>query len=102
MVPRGEQFALETAAEGLIQMWKVLIRDPANRVAHANQMLQWCVEDQEKMVAEATKRGMEEVVNAVPGAPLSGSGVATMPNNAGARPLVRSDKNEEFERVQNN
>ena len=54
---------------------------------------------QEKMVAEATKRGMEEVVDAVPGAPLSGSGVARMPNNTGTRPLVRSDTNDEFERV---
>ena len=98
-MPRGEKFTLEAAAEGLIQMWKVLIKEPAERVKQANQILQWRVEDQEKMVAEATKRGMEEVVDAVPGAPLSGSGVATMPNNAGARPLVRSDTNDEYERM---
>ena len=90
---------MEAAAEGVIQMWKVLIRDPADRVKQANQILQWCVEDQEKMVAQATKRGMEDVVDAVPGAPLSGSGVATMPNNTGTRPLVRSDTNDEFERM---
>ena len=99
MVPRGDKFTVEAAAEGLIHMWKVLIWEPAERVKQANQILQWCVEDQEKMVAEATKRGMEEVVDAVPGAPLSGSGVATMPNNTGTRPLVRSDTNDEFERM---
>jgi len=78
-------------------MWKV-IKEPAERVKQANQILQWCVQGQEKMVAEAMKRGMEEVVDAVPGAPFSGSGVATMPNT-GTRPLVRSDTNDEFERM---
>ena len=45
------------AAEGVIQMWKVLINEPAERVKQASQIQQWCVEDQEKMVAEATGRG---------------------------------------------
>ena len=98
MVPPGHKFTLEAAAEGLIETWKALISEPAERVTQAKQFLQWCVEDQEKMVAEATNRGMEEVVDAVPGAPLSGSVVATMPNNTGSRPLVRSDTNDEYER----
>ena len=99
MVPRGDKFIMEAAAEGLIQMWKVLIREPAERVKQANQILQWCVEDQEKMVVQATKKGMQDVEDAVPGAPFSGSGVATMPNTTGTRPLVRSDTNDEFERM---
>ena len=99
MVPRGQKFTLEAAAEGVFAMWTTLNREPPERVKEANQLLQWCVEDQEKMVAEATKRGLEEVADAVPGAPLSGSGVATMPNNTGTRPLVRSDTNDEYERM---
>ena len=105
MVPRGQKFTLEAAAEGLIQMWKVLIKDPDKRVEQASQMLQWCVEDQEKMVAEAMKTGMEEHAEAGPGAPLSGSSVAARPHNTGTphstgtRALVRSDTNEEYERV---
>ena len=88
------------AAEGVIQMWKVLINEPAERVKQASQIQQWCVEDQEKMVAEATGRGMEEHVDAVPGALLPGSGVvSTIPNNAGTRPLAHSDTNEEYERM---
>ena len=98
MVPRGQKFSLEAAAEGLIQMWKVLINDPAERVKQANQILQWCVEDQDKMVAEAMKRGMEEV-DGIPGAPLPGSGVPAIPHNAGTRPLTRTDTNEEYERM---
>ena len=79
-------------------MWKVVIWDQADRVKEANQFLQWCVEDQEKMVEEALKRGMEEVVDALPGAPLSGSGVGPT-HYTGTRPLARSDTNEEFERM---
>ena len=101
MVPPGHKFTLEVAAEGLIETWKALISEPAERVTQTKQFLHWCVEDQEKMGAEATNRGMEEVVDAFPGAPLSGSGVATMPNNTGSRPLVRSDTNDEYERMKN-
>ena len=118
MVPRGHKFTLEAAAEGVIQMWKVLIPDPGERVKQAHQIQQWCVEDQEKMVAEATSRGMEQHVDAVPGAvpgaapavpgavpgvapraPLPGSGVvSTIPNTA-TRSLSRVDTNEEYERM---
>ena len=57
MIPRGQQFLLETAAEGLIQMWKVWIPDAADRKEQATQILQWCVQDEEQMVAEAMRKG---------------------------------------------
>ena len=103
MLPRGQKFTLEAAAEGLIQMWKVLISEPAKRVEQANQILQWCIEDQEKMVAEAMKKGMEEH-DVVSGAPLPGPVTGapparSVPENAGTRALVRSDTNEEHDRV---
>ena len=97
MVPRGQKFTLEAAAEALIQMWKVLVNEPAQRMKQAEQFLQWCVEDQNKMVKEAVDKGMEEDAEVIPGAPLPGSGA--MPHNAETRPLVRSDTNEEFERM---
>ena len=100
LVPPGDKFTVEAAAEGLFQTWKAKAEEPAERVKQANQMLQWCVQDQAEMVAEATKRGMEEVMDAVPGAPLSGSGVATMPNNTGTRSLVLSDTKDEYERIE--
>ena len=75
-------------------------RDPDEREKQANQILQWCLEDQEKMVEEATQKGMLEVAD--PSAPLSGSGVATMTNNTGTRPLVRSGTEEEFGRLMKN
>ena len=72
-------------------------RDPDEREKQANQILQWCLGDQEKMVEVATQKGMLEVAD--PSAPLSGSGVATMTNNTGTRPLVRSGTEEEFDRL---
>ena len=99
MVPRGQKFTLEDAAEALIQMWKALVNDPAQRMKQAEQILQWCLEDQRKIAQEATDKGMEQSVDAIPGAPLPGLGGATMPHNAGTRPLVRSDTNEEYERM---
>ena len=102
MVPRTEKFTLEAAADTLIQMWKTLFCDPAERVKQAHQILRWCVEDQERIIAEATQRGMEEDVDGVPGAPVSGTGVASVPNNTATRPLVRTDTNEEFERMKKN
>ena len=102
MVPRGEKFTVEAAADGLMQLWRTLIFEPADRVREANQLLRWCVEDQEEMVAEAVKRGMEEVVDAVPGAPLSGSGVATAPSNTEKRSLSRLNTDEEYQRVMKN
>ena len=97
LVPQTAKFTLEAAAEALIQMWKVMNRDPDEREQQANQILQWCLGDQEKMVEVATQKGMLEVAD--PSAPLSGSGVATMTNNTGARPLVRSGTEEEFDRL---
>jgi hypothetical protein len=41
-------------------MWKVLVPEPAHRKEQATQILEWCVQDEEKMVAEALtkeKRG---------------------------------------------
>ena len=102
MVPRGQQFTLEAAAEGLIQMWRVLIQEPAKREEQARLILQWCLEDQEKMVAEAMKKGMEQLAEAVPGAlpqgaPVPGSSAAAP--TAGTRALVRLDTDEEYERT---
>ena len=57
MIPRGQHFSLEAAAEGLIQMWKVLIPEPDHRKEQATKILEWCVQDEEKMVAEAMERG---------------------------------------------
>ena len=50
---------MEVAAAGLIEMWKVLISQPAKRIEQANQILRWCVEDQEEMVVEARNIVME-------------------------------------------
>ena len=97
MVPRGQKFTLEAAAESMIQMWKVLVNDPAERIGQAVQFLQWCVEDQNKMVKEAVHKGMEDDAEVIPRAPVPGSGAT--PHNAETRPLVRSDTHEELERV---
>ena len=98
MVPRGQPFSLEAAAENLIQMWKAMINEPNDRVQYAEKMLQWCLESPSKILKEALTKGMEES-DPVSGAPPPGPGGATMPQNDGKRPLVRSDTNEEFERL---
>ena len=97
MVPPGQKFTLEAAAKALVQMWKVLVSDKDERMRQAEQFLQWCVEDQNKMVKEAIHRGMEDDAQVIPGAPLPGSGAT--PHNAETRPLVRSDTNEELEHM---
>ena len=80
------------------------MQEPAKREEQARLILQWCLEDQEKMVAEAMNKGMEQLVEAVPGAlpqgaPVPGSSAAAMPPAAGTRALVRLSTDEEYERT---
>ena len=66
-------------------------------------ILRWVVEDEEKMVAEAKRRGMEEPGGQATGAPVSGSfnerTTAAMAQNLKPRALVRTDTDEEHERL---
>ena len=83
----------------MIQVWKLLTPEPAHRKEQATQILQWCVQDEEKMVAEAMKKGMDRSVELTPGgSPVSGAG-ASMPEVIKPRALVRMGTNEEYERV---
>eukprot|EP00974_Lingulodinium_polyedra_P008225 783118-Lingulodinium_polyedra.AAC.1 len=59
MVPRRGKFILDVAATALVQMWKVLVVEPATRRAYAGQILEWCVQDEGKMVAQAIRMGMD-------------------------------------------
>ena len=64
---RPKVLSLEVAAKGLIQMWKGLTPEPAQGKEQATQILQRCVQDEEKMVAEATKKGADRNVELTPG-----------------------------------
>ena len=90
---------MDVVAQGLTRMWKVLLPEPAHRKEQATQILQWCVQDEEKMVAEAMQKGVERNAELTPGgSPVSGAG-ASLPEGIKPRALVRMDTNEEYERV---
>ena len=52
----GEQFTLEAAAEGLAQMWEVLL-DPDRRKQQAHHILEWSAQGAGQTVAEALRKG---------------------------------------------
>ena len=110
MVPQGDQFSLESAAEGLFTMWKVFVSDPDQRKEWANEFLRWCLKREDKVVEEAMRKGMEgDIGGGVP--PASGArGVPPAPgpcgtsSHAGAgaprtRVLLRQDTEEEYLRL---
>ena len=83
MVPRNQKFSLAAVAEGIVQMSKVLISGPAKRQKQASQILERCVQDEEKMVAEGDEKEMEG--NSEQGAP--GSAIAGSPAPGAGAPL---------------
>jgi hypothetical protein len=99
MIPRGQQFSLEAAAEGLIQMWKEFTPEPAQRKEQATKIREWCVQAEEKMVAEALERGMERNMDQTAGGSLVPGAGAWLPQGARPQAFVRTDTNEEYERV---
>jgi hypothetical protein len=95
MIPRGQQFSLEAAAEGLIQMWKEFTPEPAQRKEQATKIREWCVQAEEKMVAEALERGMERNMDQTAGGSLVPGAGAWLPQGARPQAFVRTDTNEE-------
>eukprot|EP00974_Lingulodinium_polyedra_P116544 11159539-Lingulodinium_polyedra.AAC.1 len=98
MVPRSRKFSLEVFAAGVVQMWKVLTIDPAQRQEQASQILEWCVADEVKMVAEAMRRRMEGGTDFAAGGSVVGGSLVSGASRP--RALVRTGTNEEYERVQ--
>ena len=76
MVPQGDQFSLESAAEGLFAMWQVFVRDPEQRKVWANEFLSWCIRSEDKVVEEAMRKGMERDIG---GGVSPASGVRGLP-----------------------